>query len=160
MRTIVAAVFGAGLFLSGCSGGYTDTSRLNPLNWFERNKETQPATEIVAPQTTAQGELIPLVKSVKAEPFSTGIILIASGVPPTFGYYNPTLEPINDGRPLNGELVFELRATRPEGEVTIGTEESREINVATTLNSIQLSGVDSIRVIGAVNEQIVNVNFN
>ena len=65
--------------------------------------------------------------------------------------------PVNDGKPIDGELVFELRANAPEGETETGSEESRELSVATTLTQRQLEGVVSVRVIGAVNEQVIKL---
>ena len=158
MKASVVATAVAGLLVAGCAGG-VDSARLNPLNWFEDNKEPEPAQEVVTqvPVTTSSTELMPIVRAVNAEQFASGIILIASGVPPTFGYHDPVLEPINEGRPINGELVFELRAKPPQGALPEGTEESREISVAKTLSQRQLQGVTSIRVMGAVNEQIVSL---
>ncbi len=159
MRALVTVMVVAVPLVSGCSGTSVDSGRLNPLNWFERNKQTEPTTEVVAIAPQDERELIPVVSSVQAQPFggSDSIILIATGVPPTFGYYDPALVPVNDGQPIDGELVFELRAAAPAEEAEIGTEESREISVATTLTQRQLQGVESVRVIGAVNEQVVRL---
>ena len=159
MRATVLITTAAAVLLSGCSGGSVDSGRLNPLNWFESNTENEPETELAVAAQLDERELIPVISSVEVQPFGGdgSIILIAAGVPPTFGYYEPALVPANDGEPIGGELVFELRANAPEGESEIGSEESRELSVATTLTQRQLEGVVSVRVVGAVNEQIIKL---
>ncbi|MCE2521909.1 MAG: hypothetical protein J4F49_01635 [Rhodobacteraceae bacterium] len=155
MRATVIAMAAAAVFLSGCSGSTVDSGRLNPLNWFQTN--TEPETELAVTAVQDERELIPVISGVQAQPFGGGgsIILIATGIPSTFGYYDAALVPVNEGKPVDGELVLELRANAPDGEVETGSEQSREISVATTLTERQLEGVQSVRVIGAVNEQVI-----
>ncbi len=158
MKVIVASPLAVLFLVSACTSSGVSADRLNPVNWFKSNTEAEQIDETAPIVSEDSRELLPVISSLEAQPFGAGgVILIAGGVPPTFGYYDAALVPVNDGQPIEGELVFEFRAAPPVGDVEVGTEESRELTTATTLTEAELSGVGTIRVIAAANEQAINL---
>ncbi len=160
MKVIVASPLAVLFLVSACTSSGVSADRLNPVNWFKTNTEAEQIEEMAAPAVSEDSrELLPVISSLEAQPFGSdgGVILIAAGVPPTFGYYDAALVPVNDGQPIEGELVYEFRAAPPVGDVEVGTEESRELTVARTLTVNELRGVETIRVIAGANEQAIKL---
>ncbi|MCY3880419.1 MAG: membrane lipoprotein lipid attachment site-containing protein [Rhodobacteraceae bacterium] len=135
-------------FLAGCSN--FDSGNLNPMNWFERdNTQTASAPDPVA--VIDSRELLPQVTEVTQLQISNGLVVLAKGLPPTQGFWDPVLVPTNDELPIDGVLTYELRASGPTDEVVEGTEESREIQAARTITSDMLENVAVIRVVALAN---------
>ena len=142
-RTVVAAL-GVVLVVAGC--GAIRDSRLNPFNWFGRADPRETVTA-AAPQDARL--LVEQVVSLSVDPYSTGAIVRARGIPPTQGWWEAELvaRPIDE----NGVLVFDFRVFPPITNTPQGTPRSREITVATSLSNVRLDEVREIVVQGATN---------
>lgn len=82
-------VLAASLAVSGCS------SRLNPINWFDRTPSTpttlEPRGGYAASDDSRQA--IPQIISAKWEPLNEGRLLVVTGVTPTKGWWDAALIP-------------------------------------------------------------------
>ncbi|MCY4196725.1 MAG: hypothetical protein OXD33_07385 [Rhodobacteraceae bacterium] len=144
----IYAGFAALTLLAGCSG--MDGGGLNPMSWFDR--ETEPTTAATEPLALIDPrELLPQVTSVEITNTSNGVVVLARGLPPTQGFWDPTLVPTNNEEPLDGFLQYEFRASGPSEDMEEGTEESREIQAARIITADKLEGVIGIRVIALAN---------
>ena len=107
----------------------------------------------VLEQQVASGEreLVAYVSAVRADINPDGIILIATGLPESQGYWDAQLVSLNDEVPVNGVLSYEFVAAKPLESIGIGSPESREIVVGRSIGKRKLGGVTSIRVLSASN---------
>lgn len=144
MRRRVLAALGVVLVVAGC--GTIRESRLNPFNWFGR---AEPRATVVMDAPQDQRLLVAQVLTLSVDPYSTGAIVRAKGIPPTQGWWEAELVP----RPLdeNGVLVFDFRVFPPITDTPQGTPRSREITVATSLSNVKLDQISEIVVQGASN---------
>jgi hypothetical protein len=144
MKRALVGVMVLGLALSGCGFG---KSRLNPFNWFGAPRQGAPVATYAAPQDTRG--LIDTVVTLNVEPYTGGVIVRATGVPPTQGFWDAALValPVDD----KGQLVYEFRIKPPTTTAAAGTQPSREIAVAASVSTYTLQGISSITVQGARN---------
>lgn len=142
MRRSLLAALAAAMVVTGCAT--VRESRLNPFNWFGRSERA--AAVPAAP--VRDGGRIPVaqVTELFVEPASGGAIIRAKGVPPTQGWYAAELVPEETAN--EGELVFRFVLKQPQ-EAVPGTPLSREVTVATFVNTFRLEGVRTITVTGA-----------
>lgn len=131
-----------GLALGGCG-----QSKLNPFNWFGKRPAAQPVVE-VGNVVDSRG-LVDQVLTVKVEPYPGGVIVRATGLPPTQGYWSASLValPVDE----KGKLVFEFRIAPPPKPYPAGTQPSREVTVAGNVTDFTLQSITSIEVRGARN---------
>lgn len=145
MQRRVLLGLGAVAVVAGC--GRVRESRLNPFNWFgrARQREAVPAVE----EPTDARLLVAQVTDLSVDPYSTGAIVRAKGIPPTQGWWEAELvaRPIDE----NGVLVFDFRVFPPLTATSEGTPRSREITVATSLSTVKLDQVREIVVQGETN---------
>ncbi|MEM9425558.1 MAG: hypothetical protein AAGA06_02550 [Pseudomonadota bacterium] len=132
--------------LAGCAR--VAESRLNPFNWFG-GSESEEAAAPAAVETDPRPR-VAQVTSLTIEPTPTGAIVRATGLPPTQGWYAAALVPETDG-PVNGEMVYTLRAVPPLEREPVSTVQSRELSVARALSALDLAETRVVRVIGANN---------
>lgn len=144
MRLPLLAALTAVMLLTAC--GAIRDSRLNPRNWFGRS---QPADIVVVEVAPDPRPLVDQVLSMVVEPYPGGAIIRATGLPPTQGYWEAELEPLPIDE--NGVLVYEFRVFPPIVDRRSGTQQSREVTVATALSDIKLQGITRIVVQGALN---------
>ncbi|MGI3185812.1 hypothetical protein [Nioella aestuarii] len=145
LMTLLVVVLG----LTGCA------SRLNPMNWFGRDREERVQvsdTVIAAPVDDRQ--LVSEVISLSVDPLPGGAIIRAMGLPPRQGYWEADLVEVGrDG----GEIVFEFRVYRPADPNTrTGTQRSREILAGTSLSTQDLAGIRQIVVVAQQNRRSVS----
>lgn len=136
------------LGLTGCA------SRLNPMNWFGRDREerVQISETVAAPVDDRQ--LVTDVISLSVDPLPGGAIVRAMGLPPRQGYWEADL--VEVGRE-DGEIVFEFRVYRPvDANTRVGTQRSREILAGTSLTTQDLAGIRQIVVIAQQNRRSVS----
>ncbi len=134
--------------VTACSGVNMDA--VNPMNWFDRGSSEQTAAPEPLEVVDAR-EFVPQVIEASPQPISNGIILLAKGVTPTSGYWDPALVPTNNEQPVDGILTYEFRVASPalaDGETTA---ESTELQAARTITGDKLEGVSTIRVVSATN---------
>jgi hypothetical protein len=165
MRNLTSALMVSALVLGGC--GAVSESRFNPFNWFGRAQvEPVQTTEVNPLIPTGRGgisllrgpdterpagPLVDQVADVTVERIAGGALIRATALSDTVGAFNITLEPVNDGLPVDGVLSFEMRAyTAPAGNVPM-TERTRSHVAAIRVSDRDLEAVRTIRIIGARN---------
>lgn len=140
--------------LAGC--GDASSSNLNPLNWFGGGSEP---VEVVSPDGTPVDPrpLIAQVTEAAAERVPGGVIVRATGLPPTMGYWSADLVPADrDLRPdENGVLALDFRALPPVTAQPAGSPAAREIVAGFFLSDQTLSEVRSIAVVAEGNTRSV-----
>lgn len=142
-KTLVTALC-ATLALGACSS--IGQSRLNPFNWFGRSEETR----VVAPlaESADQRALVAQVTDLTLEKMPGGVIVRATGLPPTQGYWQAELvaRPIEDGK-----ITYDFRVFPPITPQPSSTTQSREVIVGAFLSNIKLGTIRQITVQGANN---------
>ncbi|MEM9341519.1 MAG: hypothetical protein AAGA87_00590 [Pseudomonadota bacterium] len=128
--------------LASC--GRIAESRLNPFNWFGRDRAVAAAELAVVAEDPRP--LVSQVTSVTIEQTPGGAILRAVGLPPRQGFWEPALL----GPDRQGDiLVFQLRAEMPPTATRVSTQPSRELVVGAFISEQTLAGVREIQVLGA-----------
>jgi hypothetical protein len=163
----VIMVMGMAVLLSGCSGGWSE-SRLNPMTWFGRSDTPESLVPVEQQLFVDPRPLVPQVTDVTVDPTPGGVILRATGIPPTQGYWDGELVVENaSAAPVNGVLSFQFRILPPPTQIqtgsragapipaTVGTATSREVVVAKFISRQDLAGVTSLRVVAERNERSV-----
>lgn len=164
MRAFLALSLSASLALAGCN------SNLNPVNWFGSSSAVEANPEIVSetvnpliPETRkplfSSGEkpdetvLISAITEMRVDRTVSGAIIVATGLAPRQGTYEPELRPDNpELRPdENGVLDFTFRVLYPDSATPAGDERLRQITAAYSLSNEELEAVRVIRVSGAQN---------
>jgi hypothetical protein len=138
-RTFVLAAT-LGLALSGCAS--VGSSKYNPMNWLKPSAPSEPTVLYVPPPDNRP--LIAQVLTVKLQQSADGAILLATGLPPTQGWWKASL--VKVAQDDDSKLVYEFRIFPPIAPMPTGTPASREVNVAVSLSNLQLDGVKSITV--------------
>lgn len=135
------------LILTSC--GFVRESRLNPFNWFGRSERTETVAAVGA--ETDPRPLVEDVVSMAVEGYSTGVIVRATGITPTQGWWNAELveATLEDEDPTH--LVLEFRLVPPPSPTPVNTPRSREVTVAKTLSLSRLDNISQITVQGARN---------
>jgi len=151
VRKILA--FSLIISVSACSGGNRGSiGSLNPFSWF--NRADQNAERSIEPrrgyvQIAETRTLIGQVTGLTAERTPYGVIVRATGLAASQGYYSADLVQVQSGKP--GELMFEFRARPPEKTTTGGSPHLREIVAATYLSRQIVRNIRQITVTGANN---------
>lgn len=143
MNTPLVATLCATLALGACST--ISTSRLNPFNWFGGSEETA----VLLPEGPTDNRLlVSQVTDMKLEKMPGGVIIRATGLPPTQGYWEAELvaRPVDDGN-----IVFDFRVFPPITGQIASTVQSREVTVAAYLSNVKLDSIRQITVQGANN---------
>ncbi len=136
------------LALAAC--GNWSESYVNPSNWFGGRQ----ADAVVPVATALPGDPRPFVEQVLSMQIETtpgGIIVRATGLPPTQGYWDAEL--VAQTPDENGRLVLEFHVQPPTAAYPANTQRSREITVAYTISTIRLEGITSIEVRGRSNSK-------
>lgn len=144
MNTPLVATLCATLALGACST--VSNSRLNPFNWFGGSEE------VVAVETTAVPTdnrlLVAQVSGMTLEKMPGGVIVRATGLPPTQGFWEAELV-ARDAE--DGVLIYDFRVFPPITPQITSTTQSREVTVAAYLSNVKLNSIRQITVQGATN---------
>ncbi|KAF0677126.1 hypothetical protein [Profundibacterium mesophilum] len=133
--------------LGGCAR--VSESRFNPLNWLGGgggSSTARPADYVRPPETRP---LVDQITSVSLEPTPGGAILTAVGLPPSTGYWDAALIPV-EGAPEN-TLAFRFHLRPPAVTRAAGAPAARLVSVALHLTRRELEGVGTITVSAAQN---------
>jgi len=142
MKRVLILGLVMGLTLAAC--GKTD---LNPLRWLSKARKGA-VVETFVPPADPRG-LMDKVVGLQIEPVRTGVLVRATGMPPTQGFWDAALVPLpNDG---SGQLVFEFRVFAPTVAASAGTTATRQITAVASVTNFDLTGVTSIEVKGSQN---------
>lgn len=164
MKKALIAAFALTLATAGC--GTIRESRLNPFNWFGKDRAEAQATTLAPrggyPVKVGKPGQQPVatVSSLSVEKIPTGAIITAIGLPPTQGFWDTDLVALNDGLPdANGTLTYRFMVTPPPAESLdarrVSTPQSREVSAAAFLSNYKLEGVRKIVVEGVGNARSV-----
>jgi len=150
-RKSIAALMLVSL-LASC--GAARDSRLNPFNWFgrDKNQEIEFADESAASDPR---DLVAEVIKLKVDRLPGGALVHAIGLPATQGHWEAALLSINDEFPDKGVLTYEFRLLPPLSATPAGTQASREVVVAHFISDQTLVGVRRIQVIAQQNRRTV-----
>jgi len=149
MRKPLIAAICAGLALGGCdsfgSSGF-GLSSLNPFNWFGSSQET--ALVLPSEKPADLRLLVASVTSLTLERMQGGVIVRATGLPPTQGFWDAQLV----ARPVEGgKIIYDFRVFPPISVAPVSTPQSREVTVAAFLSDIKLANISQITVQGESN---------
>lgn len=145
MPKLPVAALMLALLASGCGSG------LNPMNW---GGDSPQSIDPEATQAAQVGER-PLVADVSAlaiEPMDGGVIVRATALPPTQGYWDAALVPFPPD-PVNGVMTYRFVARPPGAPAAAGSPWSREIEAAAFISAYDLDAIREIVVQGAANQR-------
>ncbi len=154
MKAPIIAALTSALILTGCGGGGSSAgSGLNPFGWFRSGPKgkTLQKTEQIALPRDSRG-LVDQIVVMRVERVPGGAIIRATGLPPTQGYWDGSLKPENEEKPVKGTLVYRFVIAPPPGFEQRSTPQSREVVVARYVTNAKLQGVSRIVVQAARNQ--------
>ena len=156
MRKTPIVLMVASITLAGCN------SWVNPANWFGGGATEVPKVAPTdAPEDTSAGivptdsrPLVAQVTAVDFDKFQGGVIVRATGLPPSQGWWQADLV----ARPVtaDGVLVLDFHVSAPLEPTTPGTVRSREVTAATSVSAYKLQSIRRIVVQGASNAMGAN----
>ena len=119
-----------------------------PKTWFGYG-ETPEDTQVEPDEAQDPRPLVDSVTFASIEQANGGVIVRATGLPPTQGYWNAELvaQPVDD----KGKLVLEFHLVAPAPGAPVINQRSREITVAYDVTAYQLRTITSIEVRSASN---------
>ncbi|SFR47968.1 hypothetical protein [Litoreibacter janthinus] len=150
MTRTILAILAISLTVTAC--GRIRDSRINPFNWFGRDRAEQ---SVVADEALLRDPrpFVAEVLSLKVEPTPEGAIIRAVGLPGLQGYWNAELLEVD--RDDLSTLTYEFRVTPPPYQTRQSTQRSREIFVGKAVSTTRLNKVRTITVIGQTNRRAV-----
>lgn len=138
--------------LSGCGW-------MNPKNWFG----SEPVAQTLEPEGGYQKaredgrELVPQITALKIERTLTGAIVVATGLPPTQGWWGSKLVAENDGLPVDGVITYRFVLAEPaSGSADAGrvlNERAREVTATAFIRGPRLAQTTQVVVVGAANSR-------
>lgn len=134
----VAILLGCVLAIAACSSE-PDIERLEPV----------PEAADFDPR-----DLVTSVTSARRDRLPGGVIVTATGLPPSQGWWAAELVPL-EAETDSSTLAFEFRIARPRGLQPPGSPQSREVVVALFLSDQRLQGIRDITIIGTQNRRSV-----
>ncbi len=149
MNKPLVATMTALLLVSAC--GQIRESRFNPTNWFGRTAAPTtlaPAGGYVAPVEDPR-PLVDQITQMSVEPFPGGVIVRATALQPTQGWWDAALIPVNEARPVDGVVTFRFVAAPPPAPTRVSTPQSRELTAAVYVSDARLAGARQVTVISA-----------
>lgn len=154
MHKSLLAALAVTLAIGAC--GTVRESRLNPMNWFGRTN-----TETLAPAggwvtEVDRRALVPTVTGLEVIQTTGGAVVHAAGVTATQGWWDVELRPVNNGRPVDGTLIYEFVVAAPRGQTAVSTEASRTVTAGVKVPQTRLAGVQRVEVRGAGNARSVS----
>lgn len=142
--------------LAGCG-----ESRLNPFNWFGAPAPQTLEPDVGYAKAAADNRAMAAeVTALKVEQVHGGVILRATAVPPTQGWWDAELRPVEQagafkGEAVDGVLSFELVLSQPLAQAQTGAPQSREIEVGKFISVYDLTDVQQISVSGANGARVI-----
>lgn len=140
------------LCLTVTACGRVADSRLNPFNWFGRDR----SEETVVTDEAFLRDSRPFVRqvvSLQVDPTPEGAIIRVVGLPAVQGYYDAELLEVDRDDPST--LTYEFRVTPPPFQTRQSTQQSREIIVGQAVSNKRLATIRTITVIGQSNRRAV-----
>lgn len=151
MRRSILVLLTATMTLTACAT--IRDSRVNPFNWFGRDRSEEPLTAEPGLQEDPR-PLISQVTSLQVDPTPEGAIIRAVGLPPTQGFWKAELVAVDTDDP--SVLAYEFRVFPPVEQTRQSTQQSREVVVGADISSAVLKDTRRIVIIGRNNSRSVN----
>jgi hypothetical protein len=151
MNRLIAALILVS-FVGAC--GAARQSRLNPFNWFGKDRNEEVSVSDTGQVIDPRGLVTQVVK-LKVDRLPGGAIVHAIGLPTTQGHWEAELVPLNGEFPDKGVLSYEFRLIPPLAPAVPGTKISREVVVAHFISDQTLVGVRRIQIIAQENRRTV-----
>ena len=142
------ALIAATLLLAACSGG-------GLFSWLTQEEPVELLDEIDFVEIAEDRPLVQTVDTLVLERLPGGVIIRATGVPTTQGWYDAQLVREGGAAAGTGVAVYSFRARPPEGATRVSTQQSRELVAGAFLSDIELAGISSVRVLSASNSRTV-----
>ena len=150
MKTPLLAMLALTVALTAC--GRVRESRLNPFNWFGKDREEVATLAPTGGYAAALADDRPMVAQVtrlEIKQTPTGAIVSATGLPPTQGLWDAELVALNGGEPdENGVLTYAFKVYPPfEGTppaTRVMGPQSREVTAAAFLNTYNLQRIRKV----------------
>ncbi|PTX55721.1 hypothetical protein C8N43_0363 [Litoreibacter ponti] len=150
MTRSVLAILALCLTVTAC--GRVADSRLNPFNWFGRDRDEQ--AEVVDERfINDPRQFVAQVTSLQVDPTPEGAIIRTVGLPPVQGFWDAELVEVDIEDPTT--LTYEFRVAPPPVRTRQGTVQSREIIAGAAVSNRRLATVRTITVIGQSNRRAV-----
>lgn len=151
MTKPLLAALALSMTVSAC--GAVRESRFNPFNWFG-GATSAPAT--AAPERLVAAdrrELAAQITDLRIEPTPDGAILRVTALPPTQGYWDAVLVPLQSGAEIEetGKVTFEFRYRKPLEPMAVSAPQARQIVAAAFITKRRLELITEIQVTGATN---------
>ncbi len=143
MKSTRPAALAALALVAACGQG--GGSGLNPANWFQNGPKVE-TMEAAPPVPGDPRPAIDQVISMAVEPMAGGVIVRATGVPATQGYWEAALVRGDDE---DGRIIFDFLAIPPITPKRVSTQPSREITAGAFLSNRDLENIREIVVRGA-----------
>ncbi len=135
--------------LSGC--GFSE-SRINPMNWWDRTPEAptlEPKLGYAKDPDDNRIEIAQLSR-LELKKVHGGVVISAAGLPPTQGWWDADLMPVDGDDPVDGVLAFRFVVAEPlpgtPERTRVLNDGSREVTVAKFVSVYKLDGVREITV--------------
>lgn len=150
MKRSILATLAICLTVGAC--GTIRDSRINPFNWFGRDRSEQ---TVVTEEAFLRDPrpFVAEVVSLRIDPTPEGAIIRVVGLPQIQGYWGAELLEV-DKDDLS-TLTYEFRVTPPQYKTRQSTKRSREIVVARAISTSRLDKVRVVTVIGQGNRRAV-----
>ncbi len=152
MRTKYITLSVMALALTGCGIG---DSGLNPFRWLSQEEPVERLSEVDIAPLIEDRPLVQSVDALVSERLPGGIIIRATGLPPSQGWFDAQLVREGAAAAGTGVIVYSFRARPPEEQTRVSTQQSRELVAGAYLSDIELAGITSIRVLSASNARTV-----
>ena len=152
MRTKYITLSVMALALTGCGIG---DSALNPFRWLSQEEPVERLSEVDIAPLIEDRPLVQSVDALVSERLPGGIIIRATGLPPSQGWFDAQLVREVSAAAGTGVIVYSFRARPPEEKTRVSTKQSRELVAGAYLSDIELAGITSIRVLSASNARTV-----
>ncbi|MEP5758514.1 MAG: hypothetical protein ABJ327_04200 [Litoreibacter sp.] len=151
MSKSLLAALGLVVVVSAC--GTVRESRLNPFNWFGKDRNEAVAVD-AAPQTIVDGRtLVDQIVSLDIDRLPGGAIVRTVALPATQGFWDAQLIEVESEDPT--ALVYQFRVTPPLNRRAQSTQRSREIIAGAEISSARLESIRTITVIGRQNQRTI-----
>ncbi|MCF1708374.1 hypothetical protein L0V05_06020 [Tabrizicola sp. J26] len=134
------------LAVSAC--GSSQARWYNPFSWWGNSEEVAGSYSALPSAADDPRPLVAQVTSMAVESTTEGVIVRATGLPATQGYWDGAL--LTDG-PIDGKLTYRFVLVPPPEPKRVSTERSREVTVGAFIGNIELQDVREIIVQGANN---------
>jgi len=132
MRIALPAALTAVLLVAGCGQG--GGSGWNPINWFQSGPRVE-TMEAAPPVAGDPRPRVDQVLSMSIDPMVGGVIVRATGLPPTQGWWEAELVRADDEE---GRIIFDFLLIPPLTPQRVSTQPSREITAGAFVSNRDL----------------------